>query len=233
MSFPFIPSQLLICIVGRNHGEPLMAVAKAAGARGGTIAYGRTLSENRLICALSLGDIHQEVMLTLMGEESDAVVSAICAAAAKEPKKYQGIAILMDVAGMMARTPSPDTECTAEMTRTESTETGRKQMKSDHQLITIIVNHGFADDVMAIVRKAGATGGTIMNARGTGTAEDVKFFGISLVPEKEMLFVVAENERVAAILQAVEQIPNLCQPGGGIAYTMDVEKLIRLGGCKG
>lgn len=229
MSFPFIPSRLLICIVGRDHGEPLMAVAKAAGARGGTIAYGRTLSDNRLICALSLGDIHQEVMLTLMGDETDAVVSAICAAAAREPKKYQGTAILMNVAGMLVRSHSPDTGCSAEMTGNTDTDTGSKSMKSDHQLITIIVNHGFADDVMAAARKAGATGGTIMNARGTGTAEDVKFFGISLVPEKEMLMIVAENERVGAILQAVEKIPNLCQPGGGIAYAMNVEKFIRLG----
>lgn len=102
-------------------------------------------------------------------------------------------------------------------------------MESNYHLITVIVNHGYADDVMAAARKAGATGGTILNARGTGTEADVKFFGISLVPEKEMLLVVAEKDRVEAILQAVGNVPNLSEPGGGIAYTMSVEKFIRLG----
>ena len=102
-------------------------------------------------------------------------------------------------------------------------------MESGFTLITLIVNAGFADDVMAAARRAGATGGTIFNARGTGTEEDVKFFGIALVPEKEMLLIVAAKDRVETILQAVNATPRLCEPGGGIAFAMDVERFVVLG----
>ena len=64
-------------------------------------------------------------------------------------------------------------------------------MPSGYKLITVIVNSGYADDVMAVAKKAGASGGTILGARGTGTEEDVKFFGITLVPEKEILLIVS------------------------------------------
>ena len=40
-----------------------------------------------------------------------------------------------------------------------------------YELIIAIVNRGFADDVMSAAKSAGATGGTIMNARGTGKEE--------------------------------------------------------------
>lgn len=224
MTCCFRPAKLLICIMGRYRGEFLVSVTKAAGARGGTIAHGRTVTENRLMQALALGDVSQEVVFTLMGTESEAILAAIAKAAAAEPKKMRGMAVLLDVTGILIREGSKEKGLALNDLNARS-----ECMESNYHLITVIVNHGYADDVMAAARKAGATGGTILNARGTGTEADVKFFGISLVPEKEMLLVVAEKDRVEAILQAVGNVPNLSEPGGGIAYTMSVEKFIRLG----
>ncbi len=102
-------------------------------------------------------------------------------------------------------------------------------MESGYKLITVIVNTGYGDDVMAAARQAGATGGTIISARGTGTAEDVKFFGITLVPEKEMLMIVASGDRVEPIARAIATVPTLAEPGGGIIFTTNVEEFIILG----
>ena len=102
-------------------------------------------------------------------------------------------------------------------------------MESGHTLISVIVNAGFANDVMEAARKAGARGGSILTARGTGTEEDVKFFGITLVPEKEMLLIVAARDKMAPILEAISQTPILNVPGGGIVFTMNVEDFIVLG----
>ena len=102
-------------------------------------------------------------------------------------------------------------------------------MESGYTLITVIVNSGYAEAVMAAARGAGASGGSILNARGTGTEEDVKFFGITLVPEKEMLLIVSENEKVAAIVEAVSGVETLNKPGGGVLFTMNVDEFILLG----
>lgn len=225
MNTRFRPAKLLICVMGRHRGELLVSVAKAAGARGGTIAHARTIAGNRLVQALALGDVSQEVVFTLMGAESEAVISAIEKAASEEPKKLQGKAVLLDVTGVLIRKGSEE-----EGKAFNDLNARSESMEAGYQMITVIVNHGYADDVMAAARKAGARGGTILNARGTGTEADVKFFGISLVPEKEMLLVVAEKDHVEAILKAVGEVPNLSEPGGGIAYAMPVERFIRLGG---
>ncbi|UQZ91102.1 hypothetical protein C4J81_18515 [Deltaproteobacteria bacterium Smac51] len=221
MRHVFKPAKLLICFVARHRGDQLVAVTKSAGARGGTIAPGRTIGGNRILAALSLADIDQDIVFTIMGLEAEAVIDAVQKAAIKEPKKLGGMAVLLDVSGMLFRVPGRERE--------ENIEESGEKMNSGYKLITVIVNHGYADDVMAAARKAGAKGGTILTARGTGTEEDVKFFGISLVPEKDMLMIVAETDTISTILSAINSVPDIQKPGGGIVYNMNVEKFIPLG----
>jgi nitrogen regulatory protein PII len=224
MSSAFIQAKLLICLVGRHKGETLVSAAKAAGGRGGTMSLGRTVGSNPLLQALSLADVQQDIVFTLMGPECATVLAAIKKAVGENPKKLGGLAVLLDVSGMMIRQRS-------DVHSQNAPEGGAwsKKMESGYELITVITNSGYGDDVMAAARKAGATGGTILNARGTGTEEDVRFFGITLVPEKEMLLIVAAKDKVADIVREVSNVPKLNEPGGGIVYTMGVEEFMVLG----
>ena len=101
-------------------------------------------------------------------------------------------------------------------------------MKSGYTMICSIINHGQAEELMAVAREAGARGGTILGARGTGTEEDVKFFGISLTPEKEFLIIISENAATDGILQALASQPVFSEPGGGIVFTTNIERYISL-----
>jgi nitrogen regulatory protein PII len=95
-------------------------------------------------------------------------------------------------------------------------------MESNYTQITFIVNHGDAYDVMTVAREAGARGGTIVDAHGTSREGDVKFFGVSLMSEKEMLIILAEEDLAKKILNAVKDMPIFKNPGaagGGIIYT--------------
>ena len=216
------PGKMLICMVGRHKGESLVDVAKAAGARGGTITLGRSMGGNRFLRALSLADVTQDVVITLLGPEAETVINAVCEAARNPSRKLQGLALVLEIAGMRVRIQPG--AATASVSEPRS-----KPMESGYVLITVIINNGYADDVMAQARKAGATGGTIMSARGTGTEEAVKFFGITLVPEKEMLHIITPRDKAEAILEAINTIPNLCKPGGGIVYCANIEDFIVLG----
>ncbi|MDR1534834.1 MAG: P-II family nitrogen regulator [Planctomycetota bacterium] len=214
------PGKILVCFVGRRQGDEVVAAAKAAGARGGTIALGRSLGDNPILRALALSDIHQDAVFIVLGEKVDEIRRAVAEAA--KSGRIGGSALLLDVPGFFTRLeaaekPAPDL-------RPRS-----GKMESSHILITVIVNSGFGEDAMAAARKAGAAGGTLLNARGTGTEEDVSFFGITLVPEKEMLFVVAERGLAPAILKAIQTLPALAEPGGGIIFTMNVEEFAILG----
>lgn len=224
-----IHGKLLICMVGRHRGNLLVEVSKEAGARGATIALGRTLNDSRILQMLSLADVYQDIVFTLLGSEAEGVLETLNTAA-KKNKKLTGVAVLIDVSAIFVRGTAKENHEDADYANAR-----REKMESGYELITAIVNYGYADDVMAVARKAGAQGGTIFNARGTGTEDDVKFFGISLVPEKEMLFIVAQKDKVQDILNAINAIPFLCKPGGGIVFNMNVEQFMFLGNedCKG
>ena len=212
MSHVFKPAKLLISFMDRRRGDHLVRITKEAGARGGTIIPGRAMIDSKFLQMLSLADIDQDVVFSIMGQETEEVLAAISEAAKRDPKKLGGLALLLDVSGMLFRVPGRDRDV----------EEREETMSSGYKLITVIVNHGYADDVMAAARNAGAKGGTILTGRGTGTEEDVKFFGICLVPEKEILMIVAESETVPAILEAINKVPNISQPGGGVVYHMNV-----------
>ncbi len=99
-------------------------------------------------------------------------------------------------------------------------------METNNVMITFIVDHGDAYDVMTAARKAGAKGGTIVNAHGTSREDDHKFFGMNLMSEKEMLMIITEKELAQEILDAVKDLPVFKRPGGGIIYTSNVNYIV-------
>ena len=101
--------------------------------------------------------------------------------------------------------------------------------ETTHELITVILNRGYADDAMAAARKAGAGGGTVINARGTAREDDEKFFGVHIVPEKEMLLIVVGKEKKDTVLEAIRTLPCLKEPGSGITFSQSADSFTILG----
>ena len=97
-----------------------------------------------------------------------------------------------------------------------------------HDLILTIVDRGYADDVMDAAKAAGARGGTILNARGTGAQEAQKFFGIIVQPEKELVMILAEHELKNAIMTAICEKHGITSAGKGICFSLPVESVVGL-----
>ena len=105
----------------------------------------------------------------------------------------------------------------------------KRKVNTMNEMICAIVNKGYADDVMAAARKAGAGGGTVVNARGTARETDEQFFGTHIVPEKEMLMIIVPSEKKEAVLESIRNLKCLREPGMGIAYSTPVENFGLLG----
>lgn len=71
------------------------------------------------------------------------------------------------------------------------------------ELLIAICNKGFTEDVMEVARAAGAGGGTVLHAKGTGTEYAQKFFELHLVDEKEIIYIVAKKSLRNDIMQAI------------------------------
>ncbi len=82
--------------------------------------------------------------------------------------------------------------------------TDKKQMNPRAmELIISVCNKGYTEDVMEAAREAGAGGGTIIHAKGTGTKYAEKFFGLHLADEKEIILIVAKKDLRNPIMQAI------------------------------
>ena len=92
-------------------------------------------------------------------------------------------------------------------------------------LMVTIVNRGFAEEVMRAAKSAGAEGGTIIYARGTGIHEHAKLFGISIEPEKEIVLTLVERAMTKQVLDTVVEALELDKPGKGIAFILAVESV--------
>jgi len=93
---------------------------------------------------------------------------------------------------------------------------------NDHEAIFAIVNSGFAEDVMDVARKAGARGGTIINARGVVNEAAASFFGITMHSEKEIVMIVAPKELKDGILNAIYSEMGMANKAQGIAFSLPV-----------
>ena len=72
-----------------------------------------------------------------------------------------------------------------------------------HELIVIISEQGYTELIMEAAREAGAYGGTVLHAKGTGMEIAEKFMHMSLAAEKEVIYIVSRTEQKNAIMQAV------------------------------
>ena len=93
---------------------------------------------------------------------------------------------------------------------------------TDRELIVIISNQGYNEMVMDAARAAGAYGGTVVHARGTGMERAEKFLGISLASEKDMIFIVAKTAQRDGIMQSVMLKAGMETPAKAIAFSLPV-----------
>jgi nitrogen regulatory protein PII len=108
----------------------------------------------------------------------------------------------------------------------ENMESDTSHDKFKFDLIFAIVNHGYSDEFMITAREAGASGGTVINARGQAHEGAVKFFGIAVQDEKEIILILTSHEKKVAIMQAVSEAHGLNSKAHGIVFSVPVDSVI-------
>jgi len=96
------------------------------------------------------------------------------------------------------------------------------QWTFEHEMIIVIANEGHIDQVMDAARSAGAMGGTVIHAKGIGAKKAEKFYGVSLVNEKEMILIVAKSSEKAGIMRSILKEAGPDSPAGAIVFSLPV-----------
>ncbi len=93
---------------------------------------------------------------------------------------------------------------------------------TERELIIVIANQGNIELIMDAAREAGAYGGTVIHARGTGMEKAEQFMGVSLAAEKEMIFIVAKKEQKNDIMKAIMEKAGVESRAKSIVFSLPV-----------
>lgn len=102
----------------------------------------------------------------------------------------------------------------------KSEETTLKE--TTHELIIVIAEQGYTGMIMDAARAAGAYGGTVIHAKGTGMELAEKFMHMQLAAEKEIIYIVTKTEQKNPIMQAIMEHAGANTKAKAITFSLPV-----------
>ena len=117
---------------------------------------------------------------------------------------------------------------TTQRSQEEAERMERMSVKTDHELIFVIANEGYSDLIMDAARGAGAAGGTVIKAKGTGAEYTEKFFGFSIASEKEIHLLVTPAQGRNNIMKAIMEKAGLESKVQSIVFSLPVSHALGL-----
>lgn len=99
-----------------------------------------------------------------------------------------------------------------------------------YELIVAIANEGRTNLVMNAARAVGATGGTVLHGKGTGSSESSeKFLNVSIASEKEVVLIAAKAEQKSEIMRAILKNAGPDSEAGTIMFSLPVSEIAGFG----
>ena len=208
----------MVTITGRDQGERFSSMYK---------------TENLpvILVTLGKGTASSEVLDYLGLEESDKIVlfTAVTGEVWKQVKKGMetklnidvpgtGISFIVPVSSMGGRKTLQFLLAGQEFEKEEEA----VLKETEYELIIVVSNFGYTNMIMDADREAGAGGGTVIHAKGTGMEKAEKFLGVSLAAEKEIIFIVARTEKKTEIMKAVMENAGLESKAKSIVFSLPV-----------
>ena len=92
---------------------------------------------------------------------------------------------------------------------------------TEQELIVVISNQGYSEQIMNAARSAKAGGGTVIHAKGTGKKSE-KFYGFVLAEEKEMHYIVVSTENRDAVMQAIMEQAGMRTKAQAVCFALPV-----------
>ncbi|MGF3227367.1 P-II family nitrogen regulator [Facklamia sp. P12932] len=201
---------LFFAIVKKGTASYYLEQARLAGATGGTIFQAEGTVANPFLDLLGLNDSKREALLMLVDHSNEEKIHQVLTEKCELPKKGKGILFSINTSSVYG----------SHQLMHEFNEGGQEMSK--YQLVATIVDRDSGDEVVETAREEGAGGATILHGRGLGSKKAPKIFNVQIEPEKELVLMIVETQKVPEIIEKVSKAMDIDQPGKGILFTIDV-----------
>lgn len=174
---------------------------------------------------LGLGEIEKTIIVSMMQREKASEMLSMLKNRLYLGTPNTGIAFSIPLSGGSAAAvrimQRPENENRSERTEVE-------RMKNKHVMIMAFVNQGYSEEVMAAAKPAGAGGGTVFHSRRVCSEESIQMWGITIQQEREIVLILAEEEKKVAIMQAITEKCGAQSEAHGIVVSMPVDEVAGL-----
>lgn len=206
--------ELVCCVVNDGVGSKTLKVAKSYGIQGGTICMGKGTVSNKLLEFLDLTEMPKEIVMMIADKE---IAKKAMEGISKElafHKPNHGIGFLIPLKNFIGTKHCEYAENEAE----------KAVNGTMYQAIYTVVEKGQAEDVVEAAKKAGARGGTIINARGSGIHDTEKVFAMAIEPEREMVMILTASDITKTVVEAIRAQLHIDDPGHGVLFVVGVDE---------
>jgi hypothetical protein len=226
----YLPAlKCLFFILDWEKADTLSEVFTRTNVRFHFIAKAKGTASSDMLNLLGLGAGDKAVCICI---EQDCMVSVLFREASRALGFYRpgaGIAFSVPLSGIN----NPLLRVFKESAQKEAAHYSERENENmndtvKYDLIVTVANQGYSDAIMAAAREAGAGGGTVVNARGLMHEGPVKFFGISVQEEKEIIIILAEKEHKLDIMQALCREYGVTSKAAGLVLSLPVDMAMGL-----
>ena len=212
----------VLTILDRNKRASLEKIYQALDLKANLTMMGRGTATQEHLSIRGLSPTEKAVMATVAGKED-----------MKKLMLQTKRKLFIDIPGngVMAAIPIKSVggaQALAYLANNQPKNPDKPELKFDYELVYVILNEGHSDEVMDAARPAGATGGTVIAAKGTGIASAEKFRGLSLANEREVVLIVARSAAKGDIMRAIIEKTGIDTPAGAICFSLPVSQVAGL-----
>ena len=97
---------------------------------------------------------------------------------------------------------------------------------SKFECIMTIVDGGNSEVVVDAAKSVGAKGATIINARGSMSAEPNKFFKLNIQPDKQIVMILCKQDQTKEIVEAISKQAGMNTKAHALSFVLPVEDAI-------
>jgi len=212
--------KILMIIVDRDYTSGLNEVLREKHANFRYMFNAEGSASVELLKPLGLSGTKKTVCLCITEADSaDTLMSAV-AERMSLTKPGRGLIYLVPVSGISAAAAG----LLGRETKGEDFMELPASAAAEYSLVIAVINQGFSETLMNEARGVGARGGTIIHGRRSAVEDEVKFFGISLQKEKEIVTILAHGEQKSEIMRVITAKCGMNTEARGIIFSVPVEK---------
>ncbi|MBQ7871129.1 MAG: hypothetical protein IJ357_03210 [Oscillospiraceae bacterium] len=217
---------LLFSIVERGKGKQLMETLSAwqIALHFQSVGFGTAPSE--MMDIFGLGSKDKDIIYSFAPETPVRALMADFSQNVGSTSQYGGLLIVMKLNAINRLAAEILTHDIAAGDERGAEEPMKNEHK--HNLVLINVNHGYADQVMQVAKKAGATGGTIVRGRLAESDGLRELAQMDIQDEREIIFILAPENASRQIMADVNNAFGMRSEAAGMICALPIEKAFKI-----